>query len=1033
MIVILGVTAAVLVVGTGFTTTREILDWQRRAVDQLESQARVVGANSGAALMFDDPRAATETLATLKAAPDVRYGAVYDANGVRFATYGDLDHGPARVDPARPGFRHGGFGYSHIILTSPVEFQGRRLGTVYLDSELKRVYADLTANLAALFLVTFAAFGLTVMLVPRLLVTVISPLSDLARVMENVTGARDYSLRATPASRDEIGALARSFNAMLDVVQDRDTKLAEHRAQLEETVRERTIQLTEANASLERELAERRTAELELAAHDAMLKAVAHGASDLLGVLNVDEDAISKVLELIGRTLAVGHVHLCAIITDKAGHLRSRVHQEWRRPGLISLKGDPALDNLDITELLPNLSISCLTADPIVLALDQFPAELRAPFEKAGVKSMLFVPVVAEGELWGGLWFMDSDKARRSWTWAETDSLATLAGMIGLSVRRARSVQALADADRIVQNSPTVLYRFTAAPPYRLTYLSSNIRRYGLDPGAYETLGDLVEDAVHPADRGLVAGTLARVVAADAVPITTEFRASTPERKTLWVENLNTPVRDREGRLVEVEGILTDITERKAAEEAITLLARTDSLTGLANRVTFTERLHQAFASTSRGAPPFAVLYLDLDHFKDVNDTLGHPVGDLLLKETAERLKSRVRESDLVARFGGDEFAILQSDIANPADAGVLGAAIVSVLAKPYLIQGAELHVTASVGIAPFTPDVAGPDAMLAQADLALYRAKADGRNQYRFHSADLDHQVNERVSVARDLRKAMESNDLQLLYQPQVALTSGEIIGMEALVRWPHPSRGLLRPSDFLPTIEGADVIDDFGRWVLDHACAQMARWVRTGVAPPVMAVNVALHQMKRGPAFADDVIATLRRHKLKPGDLELNVTESMLAGVTQAQNDVLHRLADVGVRLAVRDIGGPYSTFDYLRAFQVAKVKIARRDIEAANEDDARAVTLRAIVGAVRHLGMDVVAEGVQADDERALLVARGRSAQGPDARFSEPLPAIGATELLRGHKASRPAPGPAPARKPARRARASTPRKKEEVGET
>src|SRR6185437_5287706 len=274
------------------------------------------------------------------------------------------------------------------------------------------------------------------------------------------------------------------------------------------------------------------------------------------------------------------------------------------------------------------------------------------------------------------------------------------------------------------------------------------------DPQELVRAADWANFLIDPADRTKVAEAMARILERDAEAASFEFRLRTGDGGVRWVENRYTPVRDKkEGRLIEVEGIVIDITERKAAEEKIAQLARTDALTGLANRVTFIERLRQTFSAARRGAPPFAVLYIDLDHFKDVNDTLGHPVGDGLLREVADRLRHATRESDVIARLGGDEFAILQTELTDAARASALAGKLNKVLAQPYTVAGNEINViTASIGICPYTGSSTSPDTMLAQADLALYRSKEEGRNQYHFHSADLDHEVLERVEMAEEL-----------------------------------------------------------------------------------------------------------------------------------------------------------------------------------------------------------------------------------------------------------------------------------------
>src|ERR1700732_4436194 len=282
----------------------------------------------------------------------------------------------------------------------------------------------------------------------------------------------------------------------------------------------------------------------------------------------------------------------------------------------------------------------------------------------------------------------------------------------------------LSNANIIVQNSPVILYRLRGEPSFPLIYISHNITKLGHDPKSLLASPSWAQSLIHPDDQAKVGEAMARVLEKDAQGASIEFRLCAGDGALRWVENRYVPVRDKAGRVVEVEGIIIDITERKAAEEKITLLARTDGLTGLANRSTFTERLWQAFAAAQRGALGFAILYLDLDKFKPVNDTFGHPVGDLLLQQVAQRLKSYTRVTDLVARLGGDEFARLQGEIKEPANAGALAAKIQTALALPFAVNGNEINISVSIGICPYVPGNTDAEAMLVQADLALYRSK---------------------------------------------------------------------------------------------------------------------------------------------------------------------------------------------------------------------------------------------------------------------------------------------------------------------
>ena len=447
------------------------------------------------------------------------------------------------------------------------------------------------------------------------------------------------------------------------------------------------------------------------------------------------------------------------------------------------------------------------------------------------------------------------------------------------------------------------------------------------------------------------------------------------------------------------------------ANKRILQLAQTDNLTNLANRRAFQKRLKMAFAASLRGAPPFAVLYLDIDNFKDVNDTLGHGMGDELLKAVVARLKQVVRDDDFVARFGGDEFAILASKIGDPTVAAGLASRVGEALAAPVFIDGQKLSVTSSIGIALFSHDVASPEAMMMQADLALYGAKDWGRNCYRFHSAELDRQVHERVRVSDELKGAIEAGEMELYYQPQVNLASGRITGLEALVRWNHKTRGLLRPASFMSIAERTGAVLPLGRWVLDEACRQMKAWQDDGIAPGVLAINVSGAQLKDAPDIEQDIAATLAKWTIDPGSIELELTESVLMEASQMHGDTLDNLRRLGVRIAIDDFGTGYSSLKYLTAYPVNRLKLAQEFVFRVTVDYRNAAVVRAAVRLAHELGLDVLAEGVETEAQKRFLVGAGcEEAQGY--YFSQPLRACHATGLLRaghiGPRAALPQPG-------------------------
>jgi diguanylate cyclase (GGDEF)-like protein len=435
----------------------------------------------------------------------------------------------------------------------------------------------------------------------------------------------------------------------------------------------------------------------------------------------------------------------------------------------------------------------------------------------------------------------------------------------------------------------------------------------------------------------------------------------------------------------------------ETANTRILELAQTDLLTNLANRRAFVKRLTRAFAASWRGAPPFAVLYLDIDNFKDVNDTLGHAMGDVLLKEVVSRLRSVVRAEDVVARFGGDEFAILMLDTADPTAAGELAARIGRLLAAPFSIKGHKVRITSSIGIALYSPDVPGPEAMMVQADLALYGAKDDGRNCFRFHSEDLDREVHERVRIGEELRVALEQHELELYYQPQVELATGRIVGIEALVRWNHKTRGLLTPGAFIAIAEKTGAILPLGRWVFDEACRQLKAWQAEGIAPPVLSVNVSGVQFKSAAELEREVEESLTRWGINPANLELELTESVLMEATQRHSNTLEKLRQLGIKVAIDDFGTGYSSLKYLTTYPVNRLKLAPEFVFRVTVDYRNAAVVRAAIRLASELGLEVIAEGVETEAQVRFLMGAGcEQAQG--FYFSRPVTARLATELLR-----------------------------------
>ena len=418
-------------------------------------------------------------------------------------------------------------------------------------------------------------------------------------------------------------------------------------------------------------------------------------------------------------------------------------------------------------------------------------------------------------------------------------------------------------------------------------------------------------------------------------------------------------------------GIVTthqDITEQRRAEAKIVHMALHDTLTGLPNRVLLNERLEQALTRVRRGEV-VAIHMLDLDHFKAVNDTLGHPAGDRLLKTVTERLRALVRETDTVARMGGDEFAIIQVAIAHPSDATTLAQRIIEVVSKPYEIEGHQVIIGTSVGIAMGPANGSNPAELIRNADLALCRAKGDTRGSFCFFESEMDAQMQARRAMEYDMRRGLTAGEFELHYQPVLNLESNEISGFEALARWRHPKNGLVPPNTFIPLAENVGSIVALGEWVMRNACATAATWSKD----LTVAVNLSPVQL-RSPTLGQVIVGALNSSGLAPGRLELEITEAVLLGDNEATLSVLSRLRDLGVRIAMDHFGTGYSSLGNLQNFHVDKIKIDRSFVKGVANDAGSLNIVRAVTAMAKGLGMETTAEGVETAEQLEIVRSEG-----------------------------------------------------------
>jgi len=457
------------------------------------------------------------------------------------------------------------------------------------------------------------------------------------------------------------------------------------------------------------------------------------------------------------------------------------------------------------------------------------------------------------------------------------------------------------------------------------------------------------------------------------------------------------------GRLIDVEAtarsfeldgrkvwltLLNDVTERLRAEEKLRQLAHFDTLTGLPNRVLFYDRLRQALAQAKRNGWITGVMFMDVDRFKNINDTLGHDVGDQLLRQVSQRLAGSVRAADTVGRLGGDEFAIVLSNLTNPDDASVVAEKIMAHFNQPFRLDGSEIFVTTSIGITLYPKDGSEQDVLIKNADAAMYRAKESGRNTYQYYTPEMSARARALLMLEGALRRALERDEFLLHFQPKAAVKSGEIVGVEALLRWRHPERGLVSPVEFIPVLEETGLIVQASEWVLNAVCAQLAAWCRAGVRQVPVAVNLSARQF-----LARDLGATIKRilehHGVAPSLLELEITESSLMVNPVEATRTLEYLKSLGVGLSIDDFGTGYSSLGYLKRFPLDALKIDRSFVRDITTDANDATITLAVISMAHSLGLKVIAEGVESPEQFAFLAEHGCD-QIQGYLLAKPLPA-------------------------------------------
>lgn len=502
---------------------------------------------------------------------------------------------------------------------------------------------------------------------------------------------------------------------------------------------------------------------------------------------------------------------------------------------------------------------------------------------------------------------------------------------------------------------------------------------------------------VHPEDLGETMDAIQAYLSRKVSFYEKEYRLRAKSGEYRWILSRGKAIWDADGKPIRMVGSHKDITDQKMAAKKIYQLAYYDSLTGLPNRAIFEEHLSRALKEANGAGEMAALIYLDLDNFKTVNDTLGHAFGDLLLKNVGNSLERRLGEQGIVTRLGGDEFAILLSRVLNRGEVVSVVENILNSFQNPWIVDDREFYITTSIGITIYPEDGQDSHALFKNADTAMYSAKECGKNNYRFYTADMNQRIVEKLEMSNSLRRALERNEFSIYYQPQIDLQSGKIVGLEALVRWTHPTMGAVPPGKFIPIAEETGLIMSIGEWVLRTACSQNKKWQDAGYPLLCVAVNLSARQFQQQD-LVEMIQGIMQEYHLEPQWLELEITESLAMKDLEHTIKILHKLRDLGIKIALDDFGTGYSSLNYLKQLPIHTLKIDKSFVNDITEGSNEKAIAKSLIALAHSMNLIVTAEGIETNEQRIFLQNQScDKAQGY--LFSRPLPADEIEKLLAG----------------------------------
>lgn len=736
--------------------------------------------------------------------------------------------------------------------------------------------------------------------------------------------------------------------------------------------------------TLGRDITERKMAEGHLRDRSAILDALI-SCDWLLHSAESWETVADTVLQQLCLALRFSRASILKNndINSANTSAHSKILYKWSAPGLITL--DRKLEAINFNdERLKRWKDILQHGDPVFGDISDLPSNERKILKQHDTQSIAIIPLFSDKEWWGNI-IIERCYGLIKTTPQELGSLMAVGRSLGVAIQRESAGKRLNQA-KIAFDSATE----------GIMIIDDNAHIIAINKGFTDITGFTEVEVFGSTPKALHIDNhdLWRILL-DHGKWSGEV-SNQRKNGDLYQASLTlTVVKNKEGRIVNYVGVFADITESKRSQIRLHELVNHDPLTGLPNRRLLNELLEYSIKRAERDNNQIALLFIDLDRFKTINDSLGHQVGDKLLYEASSRISQSMRESDVVARLGGDEFVVMMDTINQAEDAALVAQKIIHALQIEFIIDGKEIFTSASVGISIFPKDGEDVDSLIKAADIAMYQVKNKGKNSHCFYSDDLSKSALERFNMENQLRRALERNQFEVYYQPQVSLITGDIIGAEALIRWNHPELGLVSPAKFIPVAEETGLIVQIGEWVLRQAALQAMRWIADGYAIQWVSVNVSVVQIMRSN-FADTVYGMLIETDCDPSILELEITESTVMHNTEYVIDTFNQIKQLGLRLAIDDFGTGYSSLSNLKRLPLDKIKIDQSFVRGLPEDSDDAAIAHAINAMARSLGFTVIAEGVETLAQAEFLQIMGcEEAQGY--LYSKPVPTAEFTKLL------------------------------------